>query len=497
MEPMDTGELRLRGRILAGRYSLETEVASGGMATVWRGRDEVLGRPVAVKVLHDRLARDPDILERFRVEAIAAARLSHPNVVRVFDTGIDDGVCFIVMELFEGTTLEEMLRERGPLPPPEAARVVRSALHGLAHAHREGVIHRDVKPGNILIDRSGLVKVSDFGIAKAAFAGEDLTTTGELLGTALYLAPEQIAGGPVDPRTDLYACGVVLYQSLTGRPPFEAETHIATATMRLTKDPPPPGALRPGIPRAVEAVTMRALARDPNQRFPTGEDMSAALDRSVPSVPARPVAPPPPSAPRGSAFRSWMAVPLILVILAALAVIGFTLAAPLFDENGSGPQAVSEQELLRLTVAEPLAFDPRPGDLEEHDSELPLAVDGNPETSWTTDGYTSADFGGIPKEGVGLIVPITDAEPVTAVVIRTDLPGWRFRLYGSDAPDFDIDAPIESTDGEDSFVAGRRTEIAFDPVSARYVMVLITELAELEGDYRARVAEVDLFAPGG
>jgi serine/threonine protein kinase len=141
MEPMDTGQLRLEGRTLAGRYLLETEVAAGGMGTVWRARDEVLGRPVAVKVLHDRLARDPDLLERFRLEAIAAARLSHPNVVRVFDTGIDDGVCFIVMELFEGTTLEDVLRDQGPLPGSEASRVVRSVLGGLAHAHRQRVIH--------------------------------------------------------------------------------------------------------------------------------------------------------------------------------------------------------------------------------------------------------------------------------------------------------------------------------------------------------------------
>jgi eukaryotic-like serine/threonine-protein kinase len=497
MEPMDTGELRLQGRILAGRYSLETEVASGGMATVWRGRDEVLGRPVAVKVLHDRLARDPDILERFRVEAVAAARLSHPNVVRVFDTGIDDGVCFIVMELFEGTTLEEVLRERGPLPPSEAARVVRSVLQGLGHAHREGVIHRDVKPANILTDRTGLVKVTDFGIAKAAFAGTDLTTTGDLLGTALYLAPEQVAGGPADLRVDLYACGVVLYEALTGRPPFVGQTHLATATMRLTTNPPPPGALRPGIPRALDAVTMRALDRDPDRRFQSAEDMSTALERSVPAVGAVPAAPPERTEPRGSAFRSWMAVPLILAVLAALALVGFSLAAPLFEESGTGTDAVTEEELRPVAVAEPLAFDPPPGDLGEHDSELPLAVDGNPETVWTTDGYTSADFGGILKEGVGLIVPITDAQPVTAVVLRTDLPGWRFRLYGSGSPSFELDAPITSSDGEDSFVAGRRTEIAFDPVSARYVMVLVTELVEFEGDYRAHVAEVDLFAPGG
>ncbi|MGH2655033.1 MAG: protein kinase domain-containing protein, partial [Actinomycetota bacterium] len=202
---MDAEEIRLVGRRLEGRYELEDEIASGGMGTVWRARDKVLGRAVAVKVLHDHLARDPDLFDRFRLEAVAAARLTHPAVVKVFDTGIDGGVSFIVMELFEGRTLESLLAERGTLDPEEAARMVRSTLQGLGHAHRHGVVHRDVKPGNILIDRDGYVKVTDFGIAKAAFAGDDLTTTGNLLGTSRYLAPEQVTGGPVDARADLYS----------------------------------------------------------------------------------------------------------------------------------------------------------------------------------------------------------------------------------------------------------------------------------------------------
>jgi serine/threonine protein kinase len=163
---MDTEEIQLEGRRLAGRYVLEDQIAAGGMGTVWRARDEVLGRLVAVKVLHDRLAKDPDILERFRLEAVAAARLSHPAVVRVFDTGIDDGVCFIVMELSEGRTLEDMLASEGPLDPARAVRIVGHVLDGLGHAHREGVVHRDVKPGNILVDDS-LVNVSDFFISIA------------------------------------------------------------------------------------------------------------------------------------------------------------------------------------------------------------------------------------------------------------------------------------------------------------------------------------------
>jgi serine/threonine protein kinase len=501
MEPIDAGELRLEGRALAGRFHLEADVASGGMGTVWRARDEVLGRPVAVKVLHQRLARDPDVLERFRLEAVAAARLSHPNVVRVFDTGVDDGLCFIVMELFEGTTLDREIQDHGPLPGAEAARVVGSVLRGLAHAHRQGVVHRDVKPANVLIDRGGLVKVTDFGIAKAAFATSDLTTTGQLLGTARYLAPEQVAGGDVDQRADLYATGVVLYESITGRPPFEGATHIATATMRLNSDPPPPGALRPGIPRRLEAVTMRALARDPDDRFQSAEEMSAALDRAVPAGlpgPARDREAPPPSPTRESAFRSWMAIPILLVVLAALVVGGFSLFAGLLDE-GNGP-ATSDgppAEPTPVRIAGASSFDPE-GDGTEHDDTVPLAHDGDPDTAWTTEGYSTADLGGA-KPGVGIVFDLGRERDVAGLRLLTESPGFAFRVFTGDSVDaFDPESgsPVASTEGEDSFVADEETEVAFDPAPGRYVLVWITELATFDG-FRALVNEAEVVAAGG
>lgn len=499
MDPLNTGGLRLEGRTLDGRYLLETEVASGGMGTVWRGRDEVLGRPVAIKVLHERLAGDPDILERFRREAVAAARLSHPNVVRVFDTGIDDGVCFIVMELFDGTTLEDRLRDGGPLPPAEATRVLSGMLQGLAHAHREGVIHRDVKPGNVLLDRDGQVKVTDFGIAKAAFATSDLTTTGELLGTARYLAPEQVAGGSVDHRADLYACGIVLYECLTGRTPFEADSHIATATMRLADTPRPPGALRPGIPRRLESVTMRALAREPEERFQSADEMNAALGPQAPHGVAGPVArPTPEDHRRQSAFRSWVAIPLILIAVAAVAVGGVLLLASVFDDNPSEPTAGELEESRPIPISGTTSFDPSPGDGAEHDADLPDAIDGNPDTAWQTEGYSTADLGGA-KPGVGIVFDLGNPRMVGSMVLQTDSPGYAFSMFaGESATSFDPAAgsPLTSTEGETSFTAEDGLELALEPVRARYVMIWITELVPVD-EYRALVNEADFFAAGG
>jgi serine/threonine-protein kinase len=485
---VDAEETRLSGRRLAGRYELEDEIASGGMGTVWRARDEVLGRPVAVKVLHDHLARDPDVLDRFRLEAVAAARLNHPAIVRVFDTGIDDGVCFIVMELFEGRTLEDELSERTTLQPEEAARVVGSALPGLAHAHREGVIHRDVKPGNILLDRDGYVKVTDFGIAKAAFAGDDLTTTGNLLGTSRYLAPEQVTGGAVDGRTDLYATGIVLYEALTGRVPFQAETHIATATLRLSAEPVPPRALRSGIPRHLDAVVMRALARDADERYQSAEEMAEALERAVPS--AAPAAPPLPAeeampGPTSAPVRSWFVVPFLVLLVAALAVGGFWVLAQVLDggrggRNGGGGGAAA-QTLEAEAVA---SYDPD-GDDIEHDEELTAATDGDPATAWATETYDAPDMD---KDGVGIVLELTDPPAVAGLRIETTTPGFEFRVFESDSSDdFDYTADPLAEDAAEPV-----TEVEIGGVEAPYLLIWLTELPPVEGGHRAEIQEVEV-----
>lgn len=488
---MESEDLPLEGRRLADRYLLQEELASGGMGGLWLALDEVLGRQVAVKILHDHLARDEDLLERFRFEAVAAARLSHPGVVRVFDTGMDDGVCFIVMELVEGRSVAEMLKERGALPPGEATAIMRGVLSGLTHAHREGVIHRDVKPDNVLVGRGELVKLADFGIAKAAFAQGDVTTTGNLLGTSRYISPEQVTGGEVDERSDLYSAGVVLYELLTGRPPFDAETHIATATMRLTTDPPPPRSLRPGIPRGLEAVVMRSLAREPDDRFQSAEEMSAALEHATPGTSRQTREIPRQTAPRKrrSFLRSWVAVPILLLVAGSLAVGAFLLLEG-FGREETPPSVAQAPQSTILETSNAYAYDPIAND-GEHDDVAGLAIDGDATTYWTTEGYNQ-DLG-IEKEGVGLIVGLQDQAEIGGVRLVTDTPGWEFSIFAADDPAA-FDPAGLPLDGP-SIAEGDQT-IEIEQTETRYVLIWITHLVQTDR-YRAHVNEIEVLPPSG
>ncbi len=265
-----------RDRVLAARYEVGELIGRGGMAAVYRGRDRVLDRTVAIKVLSPALAADPAFVTRFRREAQAAARLSYPSVVAVFDTGSDDDDHFIVMEFVEGRTLAEILRDEGPLSPERALRIGEAAASGLAFAHRGGLVHRDVKPANVMVTPSGGVKVMDFGIARAGEA-DRLTVAHTVMGTAAYLSPEQAAGGEVDGRADVYALGVVLFEMLTGRPPFEGDNLVSVAYRQVHEAPVAPSSLRPGLPAAMDPLVLRALAKDPARRYATAEEFGAAM----------------------------------------------------------------------------------------------------------------------------------------------------------------------------------------------------------------------------
>ena len=261
--------------VLADRYELGPVLGQGGMARVHQGLDRQLGRRVAIKVLAPPFDRDGEFVERFRREARAAAGLSHPNIVAVFDSGSDDGTHFIVTELVEGETLADRVRRDGPMPPADAVAVAVDVARALAAAHARGLIHRDIKPGNVMRLPDGGVKVVDFGIARAA-GSDTLTHTGVVLGSTVYLSPEQAGGQPVDERADLYSLGCVLYEMLTGHVPFSADTPIATMYRHVNEDAPPPSTIAP-VQSELEEVVLRCLEKDPKRRFASAAELEAAL----------------------------------------------------------------------------------------------------------------------------------------------------------------------------------------------------------------------------
>ena len=267
----------LVGTLLDGRYRVDTTIATGGMSTVYRGFDVRLDRPVALKVMDARYAGDHQFLTRFQREARAIARLKNPGLVAIYDQGGDAGHPFLVMELIEGGTLRELLRERGPMPPHAVVAVLRPVLGGLGEAHRAGLVHRDIKPENVLISDDGEVKLVDFGLVRA-IAEAGITSTSVILGTASYLSPEQVTGGPTGPRSDVYSAGIMAFELLTGTTPFRGDGALAVAQQRLDRDVPPPSSVIAGVPPQLDAFISCATARNPDDRFPDASGMAEELE---------------------------------------------------------------------------------------------------------------------------------------------------------------------------------------------------------------------------
>jgi beta-lactam-binding protein with PASTA domain/tRNA A-37 threonylcarbamoyl transferase component Bud32 len=260
-----------------GRYRILKRIGSGGMADVYLAEDEVLGRRVAIKILNERHAGDDQFIERFRREAQSAAALSHPNVVAIYDRGEAEGTYYIAMELLDGRNLKELIVARGPAPPKIVVEYARQILAALAYSHRHTIVHRDIKPHNVVVDGDGRVKVTDFGIARGG--ASQMTEVGSIVGTAQYLSPEQARGEAVDPRSDLYSLGIVMYELLTGSVPFTGDSPVEIAMKHLSATAPPPSEVREGVPRELDLVVMRALAKDPDDRYASAEEMDADLER--------------------------------------------------------------------------------------------------------------------------------------------------------------------------------------------------------------------------
>ncbi|MCJ7438310.1 MAG: protein kinase [Acidimicrobiia bacterium] len=505
------------GRTLGGRYRLQSLLARGGMASVWLGDDTLLARPVAVKTLHPELAVDADTRTRFRNEAVAVASLAHPDIVATYDTGEDDGVAYLVMELVEGPNLRRLLDERGALPVAEALRIARGVTAALAHAHRNGIVHRDIKPANVLVPPHAPVKVTDFGIAKAG-DGQDLTRTGTVLGTARYLSPEQLSGDPVDARADLYGVGLLLHEMLAGRAPFTGDSETSAALARLTTAPPPLRSLRPDIPPRLEAITLRCLALDPADRYPDaaalGEDLatiaggadlhlaSPGVDRTRRATPApptprqstAPVAPGPapsrsaPARPaparRASQRRApaWPWALLGIFLLLAGAAGGYLIVRQLESTAGNGGGSGGATGSPQVTGA--ADFDPEGGD-GENPGQADRATDGDASSAWSTESYRSPNFGG-GKSGVGLRLELAGDADVSNVEVDTDLTGWSAQIYVAESPGdalADWGQPVASAED-----LGKTARFEIDP-AARGNAVLVW-LTRLPSTGRLAIAEV-------
>jgi hypothetical protein len=437
------------GTLISDRFRLEEKIGAGGMSTVYRAYDPTLERWVAIKLMHRDISTDPDQLERFRREARAVARLSHPHIVTVIDAGEDDGAPYIVFEYVQGETLKDRIRSVGRLPVPEAVAYAIEVGRALSCAHSHRLVHRDVKPQNVLIDPDGRAKVTDFGIARSMEA-HGLTATGRVLGTTDYVSPEQALGHQVTEQSDIYSLGIVLYEMLTGETPFGADTQVAVA-MKHVRDPlPDVQRRRPEISAALAAIVERSTAKETRNRYGTVDEMVHDLEQVLAIEAARA------GETSGEATAVLQALPgdtaefapsrlrrprraLVLSALAIGLIAGTIAYLATRTEKGPGSAAIPRAGGLSAVKLDSKAasdYDPE-GDGEESPDATQFAIDGNNTTSWDTEIYRDG-LAGVHKTGVGLY--INAGSPISArrLVLVTSTPGYQVVVYANNTVPGDI-----------------------------------------------------------
>jgi eukaryotic-like serine/threonine-protein kinase len=488
------------GTKLSGRYLIEDEIGSGGMSTVYCAFDETLERQVALKVMHSDISSDTAALERFRREARTVAQLSHPHVVMVIDAGEDQGHPYIVFEHVRGETLKERIRREGPLPIAEAVAYAIEIGRALGAAHERGLVHRDVKPQNVLIDEEGRAKVTDFGIA-LGLEPEGLTAAGRVVGTTDYVSPEQAMGHEVTGQSDVYSLGVVLFEMLSGTVPFKGESGVSVAMKHVQEGIPDIQKRRPGVSAALAAVLEKATAKELQNRYASMDDFVHDLEEVLAYETARAgeatgeataiLSELPGNVASGRpAWRRLAPVAAYLLIAAVAAVA----AVVLIGSDGNDSNNSADGDLSRIPLSESAVhdYDPPPGDTTENPDQRGLALDGDKTTAWETENYDTPDLGNI-KTGVGLYLDA--GRPVVARALRIITPksGWSFQLYVANQVPADVNGwTLAGTGTMDS--THKTVDLDTAGRASRFYLVWITHLTQSPtGRSNAAISDLELL----
>jgi serine/threonine protein kinase len=488
------------GTRLSGRYRIENEIGSGGMSTVYCAFDETLERQVALKIMHSDISSDAAALERFRREARTVAQLSHPHVVMVIDAGEDQGHPYIVFEHVRGETLKDRVRREGPLPISEAVAYAIEIGRALQVAHEHGLVHRDVKPQNVLLDDEGRAKVTDFGIA-LGLEQEALTAAGKVVGTTDYVSPEQAMGQEVTGQSDVYSLGVVLFEMLTGTVPFKGDSSVSVAMKHVREGIPDVQRRRPEVSAALAGVLERATAKELENRYPSMDAFVGDLEEVLTYETARAgeatgeatailSALPANVAQRKTAWRRFGPVAIYVLIACAVAV-GAVLV---IGSNGDDSKSSAESGLSRIQLSESAVhdYDPPPGDGTENSEQRSFAVDGDKTSTWETENYDTPDLGNI-KDGVGLYLDAGRGVVAPALRVLTPKSGWSYEVYVADQVPQDLRGWTMVASGR---MDSTRKTINLDTAGqrSRFYLLWITNLTESPtGRANAAVSDLQLL----